>query len=104
MVYTCDGLALPHAFDYIGNNVNHIYDINGNLLPNLLKIMTYNVGEWYIGDGTNVPAEDDQIYYDLQNGMIATQNPDILFIQEYWKVFSQTGRTAKSLLEQYSKT
>lgn len=63
--------------------------------------MEYNVGGWYIGTGTNVPTAKDEQYYNLQNEIIGGENADILCLCEYWDIFSQSGRTAKSLLEQY---
>ena len=81
-----------------------MYGVNGEIIyrkDTNLKICTYNVGNWYIGSGTNVPAEKDSEYYSLQRGMIADINADILCLNEYWTTFSKTGRTALSLLSQY---
>lgn len=102
-------------FDIHGDPINSCYYVNGNALPFayskngeqifadgfLLKVATYNVGQWYYGSGTNVPSAKDAEYYALQNGMIQNADADILFLEEYWKVFSGTGRTARSILEQY---
>lgn len=104
-IYDAQGNQLTEAFDVSGNSLQTAYDADGNVIfskSNVhLKIMEYNVGGWYIGDGTNVPSAKDADYYALQNSMIQNADTDILCICEYWDVFSQTGRTALSLLQQY---
>lgn len=104
-IYNISGNTLHSAYNYVGQTINKAYDIASDVIfpdePTSIKVMTYNVGEWYYGGGDNVPADKDAAYYALQNGMIAANNPDVLLIQEYWKVFSKTGRTAKSMLDQY---
>ena len=104
-IYNKDGIQLLSAYDVDGNELINAYDVDGNLIfhkdAGLIKVCSYNVGGWYIGSGTNVPANLDSAYYELQNGTIHEINADILCIQEYWSVFSKTGRTAQSLLEQY---
>lgn len=66
-----------------------------------MKVMTYNVGQWYIGNGSNVPSTLDEDFYNLQNGIIERADADILFINEYRDPFSSAGRTAKSVLSPY---
>lgn len=105
MIYDINGNALSAVYDSSGNNLQSAFDINGNLIFSAdrpsIKVMSYNVGQWYYGSGDNVPADKDADYYALQNGMIANANADILCINEYWNTFSKTGRTALSLLSQY---
>lgn len=104
-VYDGLGNELVAVYDGYGNEIGYAYDGYGNLIfqkaPVELKVMQYNAGNWYIGSGTNVPAEKDAEYYALQNAMIQNANADILCINEYWDVFSKSGRTSLSLLEQY---
>lgn len=102
-VYNKDGVSLSTIYDKSGSLLNIAYDAEGNPLfvGNSLLVMEYNVGGWYIGSGTNVPANQDAAFYELQNGILSRQNADILCICEYWSVFSKTGRTAASLLSQY---
>lgn len=102
-VYSKDGVSLSTIYDKSGSLLNIAYDVEGNPLftGNSLRVMEYNVGGWYIGSGTNVPANQDAAFYELQNGILSRQNADILCICEYWDVFSKTGRTAQSLLSQY---
>lgn len=105
MIYDIGGNVVPSAYNMSGENAVAAYDIDAEQVypdtPLIIKVMTYNVGQWYIGTGTNVPADKDTYYYNLQNSMIADNDADIVIIEEYWKEFSQTGRTAKSMLEQY---
>lgn len=104
MIYDLYGSAIATAYDVNGESLESAYDLSGNQIYSssiTLKIMTYNVGQWYYGSGTNVPAAKDSDYYALQNGMIQQINPDILCIQEYWKQFSKLPRTAISMLQQY---
>lgn len=102
-IYNVSGQAIPTVYGKNRKCLQHAYNLEGQELlePTTLKVMTYNVGQWYVGGGDNVPSDKDSAYYALQNGMIQNANADILFINEYWKEFSKTGRTAKSLLEQY---
>lgn len=105
MLYDIAGDAIRSIFDAGGQSLNRAYDISGSLLfpdnPIAIKAMTYNCGQWYYGGGDNVPADKDAAYYALQNSMIQNANADVLFIEEYWKVMSKTGRTALSMLQQY---
>jgi len=101
MIYTKDGKTTQNAYDAEGQLLNVAYSKDGAKVYPALKVMSYNVGQWYVGGGDNVPAAKDAEYYALQNGMLLRDDPDILCIQEYWKVFSKSGRTAKSMLEQY---
>lgn len=104
-IYNKDGIQLLSAYDVDGNELINAYDVDGNLIfhkdAGLIKVCSYNVGGWYIGSGTNVPANKDEAYYTLQNGMIDDIDADILCLEEYWATFSQSGRTAESLLSQY---
>ena len=100
--YSIDGQSLASVYAEGGSALEQAYDINGGWLLNRpLKIMTYNVGQWYLGNHDNVPADLDEEYYELQNGMIQQNNPDVLFLNEYVKQFSKAGRSAISMLEQY---
>lgn len=104
-VYNKQGQPLSIVYGKNGLPLSAVYNKSGNKIfpdaPTTIKVMTYNVGQWYLGNHDNVPANLDQAYYDLQNGMIARNNPDILLLEEYTKQFSKTGRTAISMLSQY---
>lgn len=108
MIYDLSGNALSGAYAVDGDELENAYDTDGNLIyskeppqPTQIKVMTYNVGQWYYGSGDNVPAAKDAEYYALQNGMIQRNNPDVLVLQEYWRQFSKLPRTALSMLQQY---
>lgn len=104
MIYAKSGTPLSASYGVNSQALTAAYGMSGDkVFPESirLKVMTYNVGGWYDGSGTNVPSDKDAVYYALQNGMIESNNPDILCLQEYWNTFSKAGRTALSLLQQY---
>lgn len=102
--YDIRGTTKDDLYDTTGETLLDAYDVRGNSLKCYddisLKVCTYNVGGWYIGSGSNVPASEDAKYYTLQNGMISEIDADILCLEEYWTNFS-ASRTAESLLSQY---
>lgn len=101
-IYQADGTELRTGYSKKGKTISAAYDLEGTLIfPDALRVMEYNVGGWYIGSGTNVPASADAAWYDLQTGIISRQDADILCICEYWSQFSQAGRTAQSVLLPY---
>ncbi len=101
-VYDKNGNSLLTVYDAEGNVLTQAYDIDGNPLldqnPTRLKVMSYNVGGWYIGDGTYMPASSETAYRNLHVSMIQNADPDILCIQEYRKQFSQSGTQAIDIL------
>lgn len=101
-VYNKGGAALSSIYTDGGYEAYRACDVDGvEVFRNGLKLCTYNVGGWYIGSGTNVPAAKDAVFYDLQNSIISEIDADILVIEEFWTQFSRSGRTAASLLSQY---
>ena len=100
-VYNKSGNAIQTVYDVDGIGVSNCYDINGIplLVPLSVKVMTYNVGGWYCGTGTNVPANKKEDMYALQTGMIEDNDPDILIIQEYLADFSADGTSALTMLQ-----
>lgn len=103
MIYGINGNQIYGAYGNSGLPLNVAYSKNGSQIypdgPVALKVMTYNVGGWYIGSGTNVPAEKKSQYYALQTGMIESNNPDVLVIQEYLANFSDDGTSALTMLQ-----
>lgn len=103
-IYNVDGAVLTAAYDADGNIPTKAYDADGNVIwtaePITLKVMTYNVGGWYIGSGTNVPADKKNFFYAMQTGMIEDNDPDILIIQEYLANFSADGTSALTMLQE----
>lgn len=104
-IYDIHGNTLLTAYNNSGQSLTEAYSESGDrVFPSgtiQLRVMTYNVGQWYIGIGEDVPADLDSAFYALQNGIIESNNPDVLVIQEYSKEFSKTGRTSLSMLQQY---
>ena len=100
-IYNKDGNEIHSAFNKDGSAVNIGYSVDGQVVfaPIILKVMTYNVGGWYQGTGTNVPASEKSVYYALQHGIIEDNDPDILIIQEYLAQFSADGTSALTMLQ-----
>lgn len=105
MIYDINGSQLLSAYDIDGTSLQQAYDINGCVVftktPPTIKVMDYNVGQWYYGGHVVVPADKDAEYYALQNGMIQRADPDILCLEEYLTQFSASGRSALTMLQQY---
>lgn len=102
-IFNIDGDSIPSAYGKNGVRISQAYDIDGNELLQQsvgLKVMTYNVGGWYIGSGRNVPAAKKDQYLALQTGMIENNDPDVLVIQEYLANFSDDGTSALSILQE----
>ena len=102
MIYAKNGTLLLSAYELDGDALDKAYDINGTQIYTIefnLKVMTYNVGGWYTGSGTNVPADKKDAYLALQTGMIEDNDPDVLVIQEYLANFSADGTSALTLLQ-----
>lgn len=100
-IYNINGNQINSAYDR-SQSVQVAYDINGNIVfqsITSLKVMSYNVGGWYIGSGENVPTAKKDLYYALQTGMIEDNDPDILIIQEYLANFSADGTSALTMLQ-----
>ena len=103
MIYGKNGDALTSAYNASGDSIENAYDVGGEVVftaqSQILKVMTYNVGGWYLGRGGNVPSAEKALFYDLQTGMIENNDPDVLVIQEYLANFSDDGTSALTMLQ-----
>jgi endonuclease/exonuclease/phosphatase family metal-dependent hydrolase len=101
-IYNKSGIQIYSAYNKSGTSLINAYDVSGGVvfaqsgIP--LKVMTYNVGGWYIGSGTNVPTDKYEAYLALQTGMIEGNDPDVLLIEEYLANFS-SGHPAIDILQ-----
>ena len=103
-IYNISGQEILSAYDKDGSTLLNAYDKNGVVVYTAgtrIKVTTYNVGQWYIGNNSNVPADKDEQFYELQNGILQRADADILFINEYRTPFSASGRTALSVISPY---
>lgn len=105
MVYDINENLLATIYDKSGTTLEKAYNKSGEVVYTsenpTIKVMDYNVGQWYDGTHTRVPSAKDAEYYALQNGMIGSIDPDILVMEEYLTQFSDTGRSALTMLQQY---
>ena len=97
-VYDLDGHVLQNVLNLDGDAVSTAFDLDGNAVYNSsgvrLKLMSYNVGQWYTGSNRPVPTEQKQAYYDLQSGIMLRHRPDILCIQEFLNAWCADGSLA----------
>lgn len=98
-VYNISGASLSTVYNKSGQPLNAVYNRAGaNILgETVLKVMTYNVGQWYIGDGNRVPVSKKSDYYTLQHGTFEDEDPvDILFLQEYLNTWCDDDSSAQT--------
>lgn len=82
-------------------------DESGNIVytqsqSNTVKIMTYNVGQWYTGTGVRVPTAQKAEYLALQKNIFDTNNPDIILMQEYLNSWCEDDSPVSDLLADFS--
>lgn len=107
-IYNLHGEQLTAVYNLSGEELDHAFNISGDLIysksapiPSIrLKVMEYNVGQWYDGTASAIPAEKQAAYYELQNGMISRADPDVLLLCEYSDTLVD-GTTAVQMLGQY---
>lgn len=100
-VYGKSGNALSAVYGINGAEKSLAYDKSGNIIyskGNRLKVMEYNVGQWYIGNGYRVPTAQKSEYYNLQYGTFANNPVDILFMQEYLNSWCVDGSLASEFI------
>jgi len=105
MIYDINGNQLNVCYDKNGNRLNIAYDKDGNVVyragdSTQLTVMSYNVGQWYCGTGSNVPTDYYQTFYELQRAIMAEHNPDVASFQEYYEPFSE-GHTVDDVIGDY---
>ena len=104
VIYNKDGNTVLTAYDKNGNIVLQVYDVNGNLIPlqyTELRVMNYNVGQWYIGTTSKVPVDKKAEYYDIHNEAFSVNRPDIVMLQEALSTWCADGSPASELLDPY---
>lgn len=105
MVYDINKNQYNYAFGVNGISLSQAYDIDKNSLLDIappiteaFKAMSYNVGSW-TAFGAKATSENQETWYTLQNSILATEDADLLGIQEY---YSKIGSyNVPTMLEQY---
>lgn len=100
-MYNVNGNELFSVYSPTGDSIGKVYDKNGNeivmrSIP--FSIMTYNVGQWYIGNTNPVPVDKKSEYYTLQSETIRNNPADVLFLQEYLDVWCADSSQSSELL------
>ena len=96
-IYNKNGTALTSAYDWEGTSLLAAYNVDGENVfsanPLTLKVMTYNCGQWFTGNGAGSSTENTSAvnHRALLQSIMTAQNPDILCIQEYWDVIGTTA-------------
>lgn len=101
-VYDKDGYTLSAAYDKDGYTLSAVYDKDGNNIwtaDRNLTVACYNVGQWYIGNGSRIPAEVKAEYTELQTTIFDNIHADICMMQEATTTFCQDGTLAETFLE-----
>lgn len=102
MLYTVNGNAISASYNVHGNPLSRAYDVHGNQIGGApLKVMNYNVGQWYIGTTAKVPVAKRADYFNLHNGIFSRHNADVLILQEALNKWCDDGSTTESLLSPY---
>lgn len=98
-IYNKSGMEITAAYDLEGETLSDAYDLEGNSVLDTvdLTIMTYNVGQWYIGNGDRVPIDKKLAYYALQYGSFSDNQADVLCMQEYLNSWCQDNSLASEL-------
>lgn len=94
-------ISYPGSDYYVDPN-GILYRVTSDTSACRLRVMTFNVGDWYIGSHTRVPSEKVDTYLNIHRHIMETQSPDIAVFQEYWHYFDTNNTiTAKSVLDPY---
>lgn len=98
-IYNINGAFTPVVYDVTRLAVSTAYDLDGTVVYTKsmpLKIMTYNVGQWYTGTVNRVPIAKKDEYYNLQYNTFANNDVDVLFMQEYLNSWCEDDSSAQT--------
>lgn len=100
-IYNSNGDEINVCFDTNGNNVSVVYDSVGNQIletGSILKVATYNVGQWYVGNSNPIPSSSKNTYSALQTEIFDAIKPDLCLMQEATHLFCEDGTLALDFL------
>jgi len=129
-IYDMHGSEIGTAYGLDGSPLTDVYDVEGNKIKssNVIKLMTYNVGQWWAGIGQPAPSESgDSVFNyttsgktiqfekpsglknklrELHRGIFERVKPDVFGIVEYWPYYTADGgsSSANSILSGQSKS
>lgn len=100
-LYDKNGNELVTAYDAEGSEALTVYDANGDvawIADRQVIFCNYNVGQWYIGNGSRIPTDVKTEYTNLQTTIFNNIQPDICLMQEATTTFCQDGTKAVDFL------
>ena len=103
MLYDVNGNLVNTVYNSNGQQIYQAYDVDGNAVimsGTTLRVMSYNVGQWYIGTNTNVPTDKYSEYYAMQREIVSKYNLDVMAVQEYYDPFS-SGHSTESVIGEF---
>lgn len=101
-IYDINGMTLTKAYNNAGGVLAKVYTLSGQeivMRSLLFSIMTYNVGQWYIGNTQPVPSHKKSEYYILQSSTIEDNPVDVMFVQEYLDIWCEDNSPASELID-----
>lgn len=104
-VYNSNGDVVLTCFDSSGNTLGVVYDSVGNIISDegspLLKVATYNVGQFYSGNSNPIPTASKSAYSALQTSIFNNIKPDICLMQEATRLFCEDGTLSETFLSSW---
>lgn len=103
MIYSKNGISLSDVYEKNGSSLSQAFDVNGTRVygggaSNTLRVVNYNVGQWYIGNGYAIPTANKSEYTALQTTIFNQLDADICCMQEATDAFCQDGTLANPFL------
>ena len=100
MIYNINGIMINTVYGKTGDALADAYSIDGIPLINhdVLRVLNYNVGQYYTGAGYPIPTADKSAYSALQTGMFNAIDADVCVMQESPDAFCADGTLADTFL------
>ena len=104
-IYNLNGGQLGAVYDMSGTRLSQAYDLRGNpLIPSGdgvdLTLMAYNVGQWYDGSHSAMPANYYPQYSQMHRKIMSDHSPDIAAFVEYLDPVV-TGHSVDEMIGEY---
>lgn len=106
MVYSVSGDGVESFYNISTKQKYQAYDLNGEKLISgtSLRVLNYNVGQYYIGNGNPIPEASKAEYSALQTIILDNIKPNICCMQEATAIFCDDGTSADTFLSTWFDT